>query len=123
MAHEWENPEKAAVRDNLVQAVFPGDGGYLVGPLPDVDQGLAAASWEDRLPFVENFQVLVSSWHGEVAEELKGETVLAGVKRNGLKGLRRDIEHIERTVVTYYCQTFYNYFGHAAICFHRLPPP
>jgi hypothetical protein len=113
MAREWEDPEKAAKRDNLVRAVFPGDGGYFVGPLPSVDCGLAATSWEDRLLFVENFRVLVSGWDGEVPEKLRDVVVSS----------KEDVEYVEKVAVSHYCQTFFDWFGRAAICPHRLPPP
>jgi hypothetical protein len=87
-----------------------------------MDQGLAAPSWQDRLPFVENFRVLVSGWDGDVPEKLRGMMVLASAK-NGFKVSRRDVESVEKMVVSYYCQTFYDWFGRAAICPHRLPPP
>jgi hypothetical protein len=119
MSQQWDDPVKAAQRDNLVQAVFPGDGGYLVGPLPAVDQGLAAPSWQDRLPFVENFRVLVSDWDGDIPAKLRGMMFL----KHGFKVTKKDVENVENIVVSHYCQTFFDWFGRAAICPHRLPPP
>jgi hypothetical protein len=101
-----------------VCSVFPGDGGYLVGKMPSSNQGLAAESWEDRLPYVENFRVLVSDWPGDQAITLKKMKVLSSPF---FTQSHYDVERVERIVVPFYCQVFFDYFGRAPITPHRIP--
>jgi hypothetical protein len=123
MEDEWTDPVKAAVRDDLVQAVFPGDGACLVGRLPSEDVGLAAPAWRDRLKFIESFRVLLSDWPGETACQLKANKMLVlaakGVTSWTIK--EKDVLSIERQAVQFYCQTFFDCLGRAPISPHRLP--
>jgi hypothetical protein len=118
MAKIWQDSLKAAARDDLLKRVFPGDSGYLVGVMPSSNEGLAAEKWEDRMPYVENFRVLVSDWPGESAALLKDIKVLASPF---FTPRRSDVDKVEVLLTHFYCQTFFDYFGRAAITPHRIP--
>jgi hypothetical protein len=115
----WHDPLTAAARDDLLRSVFPGDSGYLVGRMPTVNEGLAADRWADRLPYVENFRRVASEWPGEPAVRLKQ---MCSLTSPYFTSKRSDVERVEQVLVPFYCQTFFNYFGRAAITPHRIPP-
>jgi hypothetical protein len=117
MAESWRDPMKATIRDSLLRGVFPGDGGFLVGAMPTSNQGLAAERWEDRLPFVENLRMLMSDWPGHSAVKLKGIKVF----NPSFAPTCSYVEEVERILAPFYCQTFFDFFGRAAITPHRIP--
>jgi len=118
MAESWQVPMEAAIRDTLVRGVFPGDGGFLVGIMPTSNQGLAAERWEDHLPFVEKLRKLMSDWPGEPAGKLKAIGALDSVD---FIPTPYDIEKVQRVIAPLYCQTFFDFFGRAAITPHLIP--
>lgn len=123
MEDEWVDPVRAAVRDDLLRAVFPGDGACLVWALPTRDVGLAAPAWQDRVKYVESFRVLLSAWPGETASRLQSNTVLVLAVNDPMNSSinDEDVLNVERMAVHFYCQMFFDNFGRAAICPHRLP--
>jgi hypothetical protein len=123
MEDEWTDPVQAAVRDDLIRAVFPGDGACLVGTLPTTDVGLAAPAWQDRVMYVENFRVLLSAWPGKSARRLQLNTALVSAINNPANSSinEEDVLNVERIAVQFYCQTFFDHLGRAPIAPHRLP--
>jgi len=122
MAEDWKDPVKASIRNQLIKAVFPGDGGYMVGPLPQHHKGVAAEQWQDRLHYIEAFRKVLSSWPGPVAQILATMSIgkLVGPNQTAFKS--GEVENVENVAVPFYCQTFFDWFARAPITPHRLPP-
>ena len=94
----------------------------MMNRMPLRDMGLGAHDWKIRARHVEAFRDLLSSWPGEPAQQLKrmsaGVWVLGG---SGFQGTERQVLAVERVAFPFYCQTFFNYFGHAATIPHIMP--
>ncbi|KAF9034758.1 hypothetical protein BJ165DRAFT_1533810 [Panaeolus papilionaceus] len=79
------------------------------------NRGLAANTAVDQLPHLLQLAKLMSSWEGNkpaifALHECKSQDSIS----------QAQIAELERAVVCFYCQTFYNYFGHAAQIPHCL---
>lgn len=93
---------------------FPGP---LVGPdLSEGKKGFAAISSQDRLPFLLRLARLMLAWsYRPRPEELEGAE---GYETMGWSPIR--IAGFEERVARYYTQTFYHFFGRAAVIPLRL---
>jgi hypothetical protein len=111
---EWGSSPAYIVRDNLLRGVFfdedgDSDGAYVVSGIPDENYGLAANDWRKRHGFVETLRQVMLTWP---RSHLLPQDVLS---KDYDSFLREEI-----SVATFYCQTFYDVFGRAAVIPHRL---
>lgn len=108
--------EQVTARENLVLDVFP-DGMVVFHRLPIKDVGLGAKDWLARIQYVEAFRKCIVDWPSSpsctsvsisdsLASTQNGEDILLAV---------------ERMLYSFYCQTFFLYFGRAASVPHHLP--
>lgn len=122
----WEGLEgetglsRAAVRDNDVLSVFSHEDSskpyYLVTSFPSKNVGLAAINWKARAPHIFALRRLMKAWKGCPINILYAvEELTEGVSEYAVNTL-------ESWVAEFYCQSFFNYFGRAAIVPHRIPP-
>ena len=112
---EWKTPEWGLERDATIRKVFFGDG-FLVGPMPLFNQGLAAESLPERLQYLRAFRAVLRTW--PQAPLTWGEVCLETGKFDAQQVLM-----LEESMVCFYCQTFFNYVGHCPITPHRVPDP
>jgi hypothetical protein len=101
--------------NRLVKKCFPPR--YLLkypADLQFANQGLSAPTLEERLPQLLGMKQLMQQWKGrprppelEVTKARESYTSL-------------DIADLEKAVASYFTQTFFDYFGRAAIVPHRL---
>lgn len=106
MSTEWESPSGGS-RDEMVRSVFPGET-YLVGDLPHVDEGLAAADLEQRQAYVIAFSALLSTWPGRTPTMLAGMSIDPSAD---VATRTRQVTAVEDLSVPFYCQTFFDYFA------------
>lgn len=117
-------PTNRLSREDLLLKCFPGNigGSFLVAPTEFSHQGLAAGTWRDRAPFIVAVKNVVCTWPGfhEVNERCNG------VDLDENKGVdhysESEIEAAELALATFYTQTFYDFFGRAAVIPRRLLP-
>ena len=117
---DWASEELAGVRDELIRRIFPEeDDGYIVGRLPENNVGLVAENWRDRGRSVDALRMLISGWPGPDAQALASISIFDGCGKVTMT--RAQFEHAEEMAVGLYCQTFFDYFGHAPSTPHRIP--
>jgi hypothetical protein len=116
-AHAWMQDDEAARRDEDIQAIFPGNSGYLVDGLPDKNEGLVADHWTDRAPFLQKLDDLILPWVGW--KEYKAKVVPGPL----VMTKSADVLALEKALATFYCQQFFDHFGRAAILPRRLHAP
>jgi hypothetical protein len=98
---------------DAVVACFP-EWSMLVVELAWGNIGLAADKLEDRLPYLLFMKRLMSTWAGPIPEAIQSQDKSASCFSVA------EIEELERQVARFYTQSFFNYFGRAAIVPHRL---
>lgn len=103
-----------STRLEIVLRVFAGGAGTVLGsePFPDRNRGLGSLRVEDRLPFLENFRALLSSWPDAPSALL-----------NPLKSsdLNTHVFAVERCVTLFYVQSFYDTYGRPPIIPRHIP--
>jgi len=99
-------------QDALV-ACFP-EWSMLVVELVQGNIGLSAERLEDRLPYLLAIKRLMSTWAGPIPEAIQAQD------KSGDCFLVVEIEDLEHQVASFYTQSFFSYFGCAAIVPHRL---
>ena len=104
-------------REDMILACFPGTEGVsiLVADISLAHRGLAAEKWQERAPHVVAMRDVMQSWTGfddahlsvekEVKEYTEGEIVV-----------------METALAKFYVQSFFDFFGRAAILPRRLAP-
>jgi hypothetical protein len=97
-----------------VLACFPGHGPLLVADLSLANQGLAAPSITERAQYVLALKRLMKGWKGRVPLQIGSDE--KPVKQYSVV----ELTTLERAVATFYTQSFFNFFGRAAIVPHRL---
>ena len=81
--------------------------------IPSENHGLADDDFDKRFRFVTGLAFVVNSWKGEKPAKLSGDLYDLQLTPDGCV-------EMENIVLKYYCQQFFNYFGHAAQVPHRL---
>ena len=107
-----------ALEDEVVQ-VYPSTV-WMVARLPTFHEGLGALELMDRVVYVERFRKLLSSWPGREAAELRALStfeITGGSKTYSPLNVAR----IEEIAVSFYCQTFFQYFSRAPCSPYQLP--
>ena len=100
-------------RQERVAAIFTNGNHIRPHELPRVDEGLAAPRPRDRATALEAFRVVVSAWPG---------CPLVITQSEPLPTLSEEkIEAVERALLRFYLQEFYEASGRAATVPHRYP--
>ena len=103
-------------RDAQVAVCFPE--GILIGmDYPMLNRGLGVAHWQDRYEYVEAFHLLLSTWGEGIAMTLKEMLPLMCTSSE------REVEDVERVTYPFYCQKFFDFFGHAPCVPLCVPHP
>jgi len=102
-------------RQALVSGCFA-IGAFKYIPLPDHNQGLAADSLRNRLPYLISMVHVMRSWKGTKPATF----TIADRTPSDISD--QQAKELEDVVTKYYCQQFFNHFGRAAQVPHRLFP-
>jgi len=111
-------------REDLLLKCFAGNigGSILVAQREFAHQGLAASSWMDRAPLIVAIRDVVRTWPG-FEKVVQGCTeVDVSVNQEIETYSESEINAMEQAIATFYTQSFYDFFGRAAIIPRRLPP-
>jgi hypothetical protein len=103
---------KLLERESLISKCFVIDT-FKSAPLPNLNRGLAADNFRERLPYLQQMILVMKSWRGMKPPEFY---------RADPPPVDQQAEDLEKIVSKYYCQEFYRYFGRAAQVLHRLFP-
>ena len=72
-------------------------------------QGLASPSIRDRLPYLDNLRRVMTDWDGYIKHHVSRLQCLTQ------ESPKVELEHYEMVIAWFYTQTFYRFFGRAAI--------
>ena len=110
---DLSNTAQLLERQIMISKCFPLDS-FRPVTIPSKNRGLAADDFEERFRFITVLLLVMKSWKGD-------KPVLFGVSTDKLCTFSQMAAmDMENRVVKYYCQQFFNYFGHAAQIPHRL---
>jgi hypothetical protein len=119
----WHDPEDhvgrpyaAAARQDTIREVFGNDGKFLLwgDPFPTRNSGFQAETMDMRTPSLERLRKVMVAW----------PSVPSVLDHSFYPELGKDRYSpvvLERRVVGFYCQTFFDYFGRPPIVPHRIP--
>lgn len=115
----WNSPWLERSREQKVQAVFFSESTVMVS-LPSGFKSIASELPADRCSFVEAFRRLLADWPGETPRSLAALEFRKQV--DGEEIWNFDVMHVvERMAFSFYCQTFFDYFGRAPTIPHTYP--
>ena len=101
-------------QQDCVLACFPGHGPLLVADCSLANKGLAAPSITERAPYLLALKRLMRGWKGNVPVQVSSDE----------KPIEQystvELTALERAVARFYTQSFFNFFGRAAILPHGL---
>ena len=107
--------QAAAARIQEVLRVFPmsGDmvGPFMINEIPNRDLGLTASDLVERNRYLVALGHLMSSWKG----------CPASITNASSGPLVSQVHRLEEACAMFYCQTFFDHFGHAPVIPCRLP--
>ncbi len=98
----------------MVNNVFPPSRPFHLKQLPTAIDGLAASDLVSRARYLDALRLLLSRWPS-VPPSIKSSQSLLNVASVPL------LEKVERDMAKFYCQTFYEVSGRAAIIPRRFP--
>jgi hypothetical protein len=109
-------PYAAFARRETIREVFGDDGKFILwgDPFPTCNSGFQAEALDMRLPNLERLRKVMLDWP-EVPSVLDHSFYSEPGKE------RYSVAVLERHVVKFYCQTFFDYFGRPPIVPHRIP--
>jgi hypothetical protein len=93
-----------------------------VAPTEFAHQGLAASRWQDHAPFILAVRNVVCTWPGFDKVKERCSAVVLVESQDVECYSESEIEAMELAIATFYTQTFYDFFGRAAIIPCRLEP-
>ena len=108
--------KQSTVRENMMLDIFP-DGMLIFHRLPAKDLGLGAKDWLGRIPYVEAFRKFIVDWPSSPSRTLISIPDSLASAHDGEQRLLA----AEGTLYSFYCQTFFLYFGRAPSVPHHLP--
>jgi len=100
-----------------VLACFSGHGPLLVADLGLANQGLAAPLMAEQAPYLLALKRLMKGWKGNTPSQIGSE------KKPVEQYSAVELTALEQAVAKFYTQSFFNFFGHAAIVPHWLQVP
>jgi hypothetical protein len=110
----------AVAREDLILQCFPGTGSILVARRESAHQGLAASSWKDKAPSILSLLNVVRTWPGFDKVPLGCGDVDLSITQDVEAYSERKIDAMEVALANFYTQSFYDFFGRAAIIPRRL---
>lgn len=123
-AHQYRHPctKNDIPREDLLLRCFPGDitGSIIVARREFAQQGLAASNWKDRAPFILAVKNVMLTWSGFDDVIQNCSDVDLRTMQDVEAYSKSEIHTIELVVATFYTQSFYDFFGCAAIIPRRL---
>ncbi|KAI6010475.1 hypothetical protein PISMIDRAFT_11324 [Pisolithus microcarpus 441] len=101
-------------RLNQVHQIFPGNSELTMydEPFPRKNEGLGSHEPQTKLEFMERLHALVASWPGFLLD--LGQPLLPSA-------LVTCVWAVEKKVVLFYVQSFFDYFGHPPIIPRHIP--
>lgn len=117
-------PTNGFSREDLLLKCFPGNIGssFLVAPTEFGHQGLAADTWQGRAPFIVAVKNVVCTWPGFDKVNERCSAVDLDESKDVEHYSQSEVEATELALASFYTQTFYDFFGRAAVIPRRLPP-
>lgn len=107
-------------RDQMVAACLPNETFVMMDwPLRSV--GLGARLTEDRVRFVEAFQLLLLTWPGSRSTTLQRLQPIPRPYAANIPVHEQLVLAVERVAYPFYCQTFFDYFGRAPCVPYQRP--
>ena len=103
-------------RQAMILECFPVDP-FLLRSLPDCNCGLATNEIKECLLFILPLICVMQSWKGDKP------TIFSLAARSYQEIPGSEAPELEEAATKYYCQQFFNYFGHAALVPHQLIMP
>lgn len=120
LPREYMSKQAAEDREAQLARCFP-QRSFVVVDLPRDDEGLGASDMANRVEYLEEFRQTLSVWQGSSAKKLSEMTVLHRGP-NGFQSVSGgEVRAIERLAYSFYCQTFFDYFGRAPSIPRILP--
>ncbi len=119
MFEDWADPQKRANREQKLRAVFYQEV-MLMATIPTDLTTIASADARDRCDYVDAFRHVLMDWPGEdpltfgayrLRSEVQGKTIWDFALMRA----------VEKRLYSFYCQTFFDYFGRAPTIPHTLP--
>lgn len=108
--------EQSTVRENMMLDIFL-DGTLIFHRLPAKDLGLGAKDWLACIPYVEAFRKFIIDWPSSPSRTLVSIPDSLASAHDGEQRLLA----AEGMLFSFYCQTFFLYFGRAPSVPHHLP--
>lgn len=107
--------EKVLDRQDIIACCFP-DSKFHVEQ-SHATRGLASLDWKERFPILLHLRRLMRDWAGN-----KPAVLLQPDRKDMDFYDENDVNILEDAVARFYTQSFFNFFGRAAIIPTRLPP-
>lgn len=107
------NDDEAQDHQDMIRQCFPSD--MFIPELHHATDGLAAWDWKERLPTLLRLRALMRDWRGNKHTPL----LLPDLEALSLYK-EQDVNILEEAVAHFYTQSFFNYFGRAAVIPTRL---
>ena len=116
-AHDPTMSKDTKSREDMILACFPGGGGesVLVVTISSAHLGLAAEIWQERVPHVVAMRDVMQSWRGFDSVDLV-------VRKEAKEYTESEVVVMETALAKFYAQSFFDFFGRAAILPRRLAP-
>lgn len=105
-------------REDLIARCFSGNHLAISANLDDANKGLAAPLWTDRRQYLVALHSLMSTWTGFHAYAASNFFTILITSPELLT--ENETNLLEHLVAGFYTQSFFNFFGRAAIILHRL---
>ena len=107
------DPDPETEREDRIAAVFPDCRPFQLEVLPTAPAGLAALDINDRIPSLEAFRVILARWPG-APSQLSSSSVNSTMST-------AELEALEKIMVEYYVQRFFEAAGRPPILPHVFP--
>lgn len=106
--------DKSAGHHDLLASCFPGDTPFMVVGIDLAKKGLGSTLLSERAPYIVAMKAVMRGWRGRVPEEI---TV---PDKPVEEYTTQELVSLENAVANFYTQSFFDYFGRAAVIPHRL---
>jgi hypothetical protein len=122
---QWHDPEHyqgrpyaAVARRETIREVFGDDGKFILwgDPFPTYNTGFQAETMDARKPYLERLRKVMLAW-----PETPSVLDYSFYPNPDKEAEKYSPQVLERRVIVFYCQTFFDYFGRPPIVPHRIP--
>ena len=116
-ASNLKDPLDSVIRIERLRRCFPDTSDFPFVTIPTANVGLVANDWKERLPFVLALVNVMAHWEGSQPSAFE-------IQSRAFEDFTQDQAlELEREAALFYTQTFYNYFGRAALIPHCILNP